>query len=271
MPKDHSQRESIKQAALDLPLHSAIHITCPYCEATHERSMRVYRDEVGLHAKCYRAKCGEYRFLPSIPSPDYLYRTKRSRFEPKYFTKELSDPPGEVLQYIYDMWEITKSEVQYNHIKYNAERNLLYMPIRDIRGYEIGGQTKALDPKWTGPKAVSYFHNDVVKAHFVWPKGSRSTTKVVVVEDILSAIKVGRVLPAVALLSCDMTADVANHLASIFKEMILMLDPDALTKSLVIKRKYSLYFMNFSIIQLSKDPKDIPFDELKEVLNEQCI
>lgn len=267
MSKDFSQREIIKDAALALAVGETTRIVCPYCEARHEQSMIIRREVEGLHARCYRAKCPRsYTFITSLPSSDWLGKQKQRTFSPKYYTKECIDPPWEILHYINDMYEISPEEVEYYHFKYNEEENRLVMPIVNIHGYEIGMQTKALSSVVSGPKAISYFFNEGEKAHFVIKPEFYNSSTIVLVEDILSATKVGRLLPACALLSHGLTPDVANLLAANFSTMVVMLDPDALTKAVGIKHKYSLFFRNFSIIQLSKDPKDSPFTELQQIL-----
>lgn len=261
--KDYSQREIIKTSAIDLPVGGSSRIVCPYCNASHEQSMRIHRHDVGIYARCYRAKCGKKVFINSLPSVQA--RPERREFTPRYFTGALIDPPGEVLHYLHDVYELLPDEIKYFGIKYCEERNALYMPIRDIRGYEIGGQTKALgNTKY--PKAITYFHNDAVKCHFALPIDGHVGDTIVVVEDQLSATKLSRLMPACALLSHSMTPDVANLLATNFKTMIVMLDPDATKAALKLKHQYSLLFRNFFVVVLCADPKDTSFQELNEKL-----
>ena len=257
---EHAEHALIKDVALDLGVGDATHMVCPYCNASHETSMRVVRNEAGLYARCYRAACGVRTHIGGLPTI-----VGRKAFTPRPFARELVEIPTDVLLYLYDMYELTQHEVEQAHFKYDPKHDLLYMPIRDVRGYEIGAQTKALNPNPDYPKAITYWFNDAVKAHFAWPENGEMH-RIVVVEDILSAQKVSRILPACAVLTSDMTPDVANLLASNFQSMIVMLDPDATAKALSIKRKYSLYFRNFKVIPLSKDPKDTPFTELMEML-----
>jgi hypothetical protein len=44
----------------------------------------------------------------------------------------------------------------------------------------------------------------------------------------------------------------------------MALDPDATDKAVEILQKYSVFFGNFSVVVLSKDPKDMTDDEIKE-------
>lgn len=226
--------------------------------------MRISRSSEGVFAKCYRAKCGKRAFISSLPTARMV--SDKRKFTPKYFTAPLTDPPGEILQYIDDMYEITPEELRYFGVKYCEERASLYMPIRDIRGYEIGGQTKALIKNTKYPKAITYFHNDVVKCHFALPMNGSWSDTAVVVEDILSSIKLSRIAPACALLSHDMIDEVANLLASNFRNVVVMLDPDATKAALRTKRKYSLLFRNFYVIVLDADPKDTKMEVLSKKL-----
>jgi hypothetical protein len=258
--QDHSQREIIRLAALDLEPEETSRIVCPYCNASHETSMRIFRNEVGIHAKCYRAKCGKYVFISGLPQ--MRRRRDDKQFKPKYYHHEYIEPPVEVKMMLYDEYQLDTDDILMAQFKYNAERNELVMPIKDIRGYTIGTQTKRLGT-FHGPKNMTYYSNDTVKAHFVLPNQSRT---VAVVEDILSATKVGKLMPCCALLSHEMTEEVAHLLATNFDHVIMMLDPDATRKALTTKKRFSFFFRNFSVIVLSKDPKDTDFNELEEKL-----
>ena len=227
--------------------------------------MRVFRDEIGVYGKCYRAKCGEYEFISSLPTE--RRRREDKVFKPSHFTQELIEPPVEVLLDLYKQYQLSKADVQSAQIKYSPKRNVLHMPIKDIRGYDIGSQTKVLNKDTQYPKNMTYYSHDATKAHFVWPATGRNYGTIVIVEDILSATKVGKILPCCALLSHTITDDTASLLATNFKTMIVLLDPDATKEAIRIKRKYSLYFSNLYIIVLEADPKDTDFEELQNKLN----
>jgi hypothetical protein len=265
------ERTVIRDACIDLAVGDTERIMCPYCMAKHEQSMRITRAPEGLHAKCYRAKCGKYAFVPS--TPQHKSHKPLKKFEARAFSGTLIEIPPSVYEEVYDRYGLVPEELA--GMKYCADHNLLHMPIRNIYGYEIGAQTKCLGDPGEYPKAITYFYNDTHKAHFEWPHifdtiGTARvapTDTIVIVEDILSAIKVARMLPACALLSHTMTPDVANLLATNFNTVLMLLDPDALMAAMRTKKKYSLLFGNFLVRQLSNDPKDTPWEELKEVLS----
>lgn len=82
------------------------------------------------------------------------------------------------------------------------------------------------------------------------------------VEDQVSAKKVGRYAPCVALLGAWLSDAAIEELMEITDTLIIALDPDAYVHSLKFKQKYSLAFKNFIVKKLSKDPKDMTDEEL---------
>ena len=90
------------------------------------------------------------------------------------------------------------------------------------------------------------------------------------VEDILSASKVSTLHKSVALLGHTLSIEQIKELRSQTEHLILMLDPDVFHKALTYKKRFGFYFRNFSVVLLSKDPKDTPKEELQEIINDTC-
>jgi hypothetical protein len=96
------------------------------------------------------------------------------------------------------------------------------------------------------------------------PSTAALDCRVAIVEDTISAIKMSRILPTVALLGTSMSMEVVNALRNVgVTDLIFMLDPDATAPVIRFIKTYSLFFRHMKAIFLDKDPKDTPFTDLR--------
>lgn len=96
-----------------------------------------------------------------------------------------------------------------------------------------------------------------------------SLEQLILVEDILSATKVAQVAPAAALLGTTLSKADCLYLKSIgVRDVILILDPDAISTAIRIKHRVGGLFRNFYVVPVVKDPKAYTTDELKSLLKE---
>lgn len=84
----------------------------------------------------------------------------------------------------------------------------------------------------------------------------------VVVEGVFDAISVSRYLPAIALLSKNPTDDQIRFVAKSAKELIVMLDSDAVADSLTLSQRLSFYCPVRTIRLEKGDPGDLTKEEL---------
>lgn len=262
------QRETrLTSEAFDLGVEESIRITCPFCEAGDEQSLSLKRTNEGLLYKCFRAKCGARGFISSMPGSTSIDLHKKKKFTPRPFKHNLANIPDSVYKHLFDKYGLTKEELNEQGFKYEPKYNRIYMPIFDKRGEEFGADTKALGERTGAPKTITYFTREECKLHF--PRGRhQGEGPIVVVEDILSSVKVSRYVKSVALLGTTINNEKIVELRKVTKDVILMLDGDACAIALKYKKKYSFYFRNFLVILLSKeDPKDIKEQELEALIS----
>jgi hypothetical protein len=79
--------------------------------------------------------------------------------------------------------------------------------------------------------------------------------KVVIVEDVVSAIKVGRYLPTLCLFGNNLQENHMKRIALQFKEVVVWLDDDKYKKGIDIARETSLYCKRSVTICTKQDPK----------------
>jgi hypothetical protein len=267
-------QEIIKQEAISLPMGESMSITCPKCIEDFEiqgrpsntwnpnKSCSISRNKKGLLYKCHRASCGLSGFTGSITFDKSI---DKKQFKPKEYPYPTVALSNTQIKWFSNKYGLFKSEILKNKFRFNPERKSIVMPIFNYLNYDVGVVDRDF---FNGrkPKAISYWFNDVTKVHF--PRGwdyqqsSGKAIPVVIVEDILSAIKVSRYLPCIALLGSHLSDDVVHHLHKFFSKVLISLDDDAINNSLKAKRKYGVLFEDFKIIHTPQDPKDMSAKKL---------
>ena len=92
---------------------------------------------------------------------------------------------------------------------------------------------------------------------------SSPVNSVVIVEDAISAIKLSRVVPVVALHCAVIPLQLLQRLSKTFKHLIVWLDMDKAKESLSEASKALPYFDSVNTIWTPKDPKKYSTEELK--------
>jgi len=255
----------------DLGYEETITTYCPACQDTRsnkqEKTLSITRKVEGLVYLCFRQKC---KFNKGGIVSEKLGTTQKYKSQKAFVPKVLTRPLVPLSFYSWssmiEPYDISLEECHTQGFKWDNQTSRLYMPVYDYRGYEIGGHAKA-STKGAVPKGINYKHKDVPFLHF--PLGQELGEELVLVEDILSAIKVSKVKPCAALLGTNLTKPMVAQLQEIgIKTVYLMLDGDALQKAIRIRHAKGHFFWNFFIIPISKelDPKDISYDKLRRLL-----
>jgi hypothetical protein len=92
---------------------------------------------------------------------------------------------------------------------------------------------------------------------------------VVLVEDMLSALKVSQIASAFVLGGTAIKDEQLRHLLKSFNKFDIMLDNDnwqVKTNQYKLYKKLSLFSRDVRVIEVDKDPKEYSLDELKELL-----
>jgi hypothetical protein len=243
---------------------------CPVCNGgtSREKSFSVTVDPSGILFNCHRSSCEGGRGI--IATGTSVVGADRIKPELRIFKHPTEGLTDYDLSQFSRRYGITSQELIDNNVVQCPSRGSIVYPIYNFMGYEIGKQERWYSWSKRRPferKALYYREMDYPTLYV--PRTSPLTDRLYVVEDTLSAIKISRLYTACALLGTSLN----NELLLLFKEakikeLVLLLDPDAFTKSIRIKREYSLYFDEIRIVQLPDDPKDMNFDDLQEMLDE---
>lgn len=265
--------EIIKQEAISLPMGESMTITCPKCLEDFEiqgrpsntwnpnKSCSISRNKKGLLYKCHRATCGLHGFTGSIT---FDKSPSKRQFKPQEYTHSTVALSNTQMKWFDNKYGLFMSELLKNKFRFNPKRKSVVMPIFNANNFDVGVVDRDF---FNGrkPKAITYWFNDVPKVHFPagWDnKVGREDYPLVIVEDIISAIKVSRFLPCVALLGSHLSDNVVQHIHKFFNKIIISLDDDAINNSLKAKRKYGVLFEGFKIIHTPQDPKDMSIARL---------
>lgn len=257
-------KTEIKLNNIDLEVGTSKQNTiCPFCGGgrSKDKSFSVSRIATGLLYNCFRVSCKAKGFIPDLPG-NIIERNK----QPKHntYNYDLVFLSSEQYTFFEEKYEIYAEEIEVQGIRYNPKLNTFAFPIYNSNYYQIGW----LDRDYTGnrkPKSITYLEKaDYPLVHY--PIQELNTKYYIVVEDMLSAIKVSRHASCVALLGSnfDNNGTQIHEILKRTKDIVLALDPDAFKSAIGFKRRYEALFNSFTCIYLYSDPKDQSETELRK-------
>ncbi len=252
------------------------HGPCPKCGSRD--NLATYADG---HQWCFGG-CGYY-----VPAPDTL----KSRVEKRYensndvrvdgcpaLPKDASSVLGiQGLRWL-KSYGITDDEIRANRILWSDERQQLVFPVygQDGQGI-IMWQARNFDPEAAAKRKYFTSGKPETVLHAIGlqrggsgsadtPTGPGRSRTVVLTEDLLSSIKVGRHVPATPLWGSNISDSRLNQLRSYFDKVVVWLDYD---KRIVARNAFKAVQrlgMEFAVIVTEKDPKELSDAEILEEL-----
>lgn len=157
---------------------------------------------------------------------------------------------------------LTNDEISQSFLSIPSRNSLACIIERDPETQAVlSYQERNFDRK---PKYLTY---GKVKNHIWSPRGLTGEA-CVMVEDAVSAIKVSRVLPAVALFGCNLDRNTATRLSRLVDGAYIWLDPDKrLEATLIANRLGWLFKDGIHVIWSDKDPKEHTMSQIEDILN----
>ncbi len=262
------------EIAKQLPLGHKTRTDCPKCgEGTNTNAMMVSHSLKSYNGFCFacdhkpfemkgKQTLEELKELKRINN-ESLQRTDAKRIElPDDFTRDI---PLEGRLWLYSNGITNRLSRQYN-IGYSERLRRVVLPVYDSKGTLIWFQCRAL---LTGQKP-KYLQPSGDKSSMVFQSKQTSTTpttsEVVIVEDIMSAIRVGEVYNTVSLLGTKADTAQINFLSK-FDKVITWLDSDKAGKrgSAAIRQSLSI-LTETRDIRTRSDPKQYSRNQIEEIL-----
>lgn len=231
------------------------HVPCPKCGSRD--NLALYSDGSEWCFGCrYHKKGTLSRWNPPVPTEK----------KPLNFPTDAQNHiPVKPLTWI-KQYGITDKELVDHHVSYSDGRGLLLFPIYgDINCSNlIGWQGRNFGsdgPKW-------YSRGPLADILHIIPLGTTDVSRICCVEDIVSAIKVGRHTPTCPIFGSNISLKTLVRLSDRFKHLTLWLDKDKEREALKTLSTASLLpFDKIDIISTDKDPKALTDKEIMDAIN----
>lgn len=227
------------------------HEACPYCGSRD--NLGVYDDG---HKYCFG--CGHYEKGNGLISFKKLEKENdRNISLPSDCSSSIPiNPVREWLSQYY----ITDQDILVNKFQWSEDRQLLVMPVYDIYGKLL---------MWCGRR---FNISDRQGRYYIQGKtegsypiyGNINPGTVVIVEDMISAIRVGKVATSHPLFGSNVSSNKIVELSKKFDNLIVWLDYDKAGYAIKLSQTYGLFFRNIQTIVTIKDPKAYTENEIKE-------
>jgi len=264
-----ARKQEIKLTALHLAVDDTIMAECPFCCAQHEHKLAITRKDTGLIYHCFRASCGASGFIPSNSS-DVEAPKKGKKTKIRMYDGPVWWPIDYPFSFLQERFGIHPRYLQELGIVDIDELNYL-LPVYSIKSNKVSRQLRYFDG--TEPKAVLYPYSQgpYYQEHRGKSKEYMGKPVTVVVEDYFSMLKVqqnsrGNVR-AVSIVGTHISEEMAIWLGRTSSKIVMMLDPDAVSKAFKWKRTYSLIWPECNVVLLEEDPKDTDNEVLTELLS----
>ena len=244
-------------------------MTCPVCNAQDEQSLVVTRQGALVKYICHRASCGA-RGVTSDRSP--MVRAKRRAPKaPKIFTNPLASLSERERKLLKDRIGFNAWHLGVANPMLDESTNRIAFPIYGPMGMRRGWLLRSYDYSAHGPKALTRM--DVSdEPHLAWYRVNPSSSRVIVVEDIPSAVRASRHLPqAVAMLGAGIGPDYVNEICQFARHIVWAFDADATVQAFEHHRKYSNFFESSQVLPLKRDLKDMDEHELSDTIRPVSI
>ena len=209
---------------------------CQYCVAfdaqeADEQAMRAARKRVAQNEEIVKRVLLPYDSVKTIPAP--------------------------ALKWL-DSYGITRDEIIKNDISYSNNFQRLIFPIRNQQG-----QLLAWTGRYFGPNNLRKWHHEgdigtlchIIGSPLEYNRASAGERPIVIVEDPVSCIKVGRHAPTLVLFGSHLSLKTAVKLRNVGRRVILWLDADKFVESQAISKRLALTGIAASILYTEKDPK----------------
>lgn len=228
---------------------------CPKCrELGNDRSgdnLAVYSDG---HTYCFR--CGHGNRRTTIGKAQRVIESTITL--PEDVTQEL---PYEALQYC-RTYQLSRIDLHKHHIMWSDKWKRVIFPYFDDTGL-IAWQGRYLGEDKSKAKWFSQG-----KIHEIIHPINVVNRTAVLVEDILSAIKVSKTVGCIPIFGSSISSQQWLRLKHVVDRVYLWLDPDMRTKSLTMASMGNLLGINTHVIFSSMDPKDHEYRDIADIYAE---
>lgn len=245
------------------------------CSGESDSMIVERRKDGSLSSHCFR--CGGRGFIRGVAY--YATPTKPTEstadgggvvtagaFVPADCHSEWSAFPAECRRWLTEAG-IEEEIVTAKEFLWSDSKQCLYIPVWQESKTTVGHKHVGYVQRFFNPKGYLTRTNDKDNFYGHYIKGASSST-IVVVEDVLSAIRCAEVCDSIALLGVAVKPPALTKLLTCgYKRAIIFLDGDnpqvKMAARAIAKR---LFFLPTTIIETGRDPKSYSLEELQELL-----
>lgn len=226
---------------------------CPECrklgnDRSHD-NLAVYSDG---HTYCFRCGYGTGRkhVAQAIDKPNHTVVL------PADVT---TDFPYEARQWL-EQYQLSRLDLMSNHVMWSEQWSRIIFPYFNETGL------LAWQGRYVGKETDKAKWFSQGKIHEIIHPVKVTNRTAVLVEDIVSAIKVSKFTGAIPIFGSSVSAKQILRLKTVVDRVWYWLDPDMRSKSVSMAFKSTLLGLPASTIFSDKDPKEHTYDEIKQYL-----
>lgn len=236
--------------------------TCPFCES-RDKSFSYKREKGYVYYMCHRDSCGVRGRCP-------LRNVVASNDSP---VKKIHDMPSleavpyDMLQYLRDTYGLDGLHISKLSPSWSPKDQRVWYPIKSPRNVESGGILRTYSAG-VYPKVLTRL-NAVDRPATSWYKNwSCGWDRILIVEDVISAVKATGAASTVAILGTHLSPGAILEMTDLNPEhVVLCLDPDATAKALELHKRWSGMFKKMTVAAPPADLKDMDNNEVIKFVN----
>ncbi len=231
---------------------------CPRCAAggrdTSRDNLAVYNDG---HKHCY--SCGLTIFASVRDQlKQHVVVDSRNISLPVDVTEDIDFV---ALQWL-SSYDITWNEVKEFRLKWSPSRQMLIFPVYGIKEQLLVWQGRSFGPEKLYPKYFSMGNIHDVLTTFDQKLTKRPKDGIILVEDMISAIKVSRQYRVMPLFGSNVTRPQLHRMNFLGDTLFFWLDYDKAKESMALALKARQQGFNTGVIITEEDPKDYTDEEI---------
>ncbi len=230
--------------------------TCPSC-GRDKLSITILEDGTKLW-NCFRSSCS-YRGRASPDGVAYpVTRITYRRGNP--FLGELLPLPAKHREMLATEFGFANDHLARARPMWSAAHQRIAFPLLDPLGRRQGWCLRS----YTGaePKALTYVDDESSRLSYY----ARGSDTALLVEDIPSAVRASPYLDSIAILGTSITEDDRLEISTHYDRIIIALDADATRQAILLQKENKLLFDNIDVMVLPCDIKDMPEEDVYELL-----
>lgn len=227
---------------------------CPFCGGgrTKERSFVAINEGGVIRYICHRGSCGKKGVWLSDSEVGATIAKENKYVAPWPHKFSPTKPELKAFAEKYRLSDDDLSRLRPMRCVDENKNPRWWYPIFGPHGSVHGGQARSL--AGVRPKSLTFLEDGYKLGSWYVCDGAES---VVLVEDQVSAAKLGGIITSVALLGCHLNDTLMLFLAKHTKHLKIALDYDALDKATKMAERVAPYFHTVQVIPLTTDIKNM--------------